>query len=798
MITNDLVDYIKNQLKNNTSRDLIISKLAKVGWRLEDIEEALLKVISPSESISSSIESLTEINSLKINSIDEKVSTDKKPEIYKVDPYRESTDLNDLEKNFTPVNLAKTKTLKVDEESKKQIKPKVMPDSVLSRPQSFEVVESSKLTESSELSKDIPKEETSKIWTPSIIKPIIEDEKPVTKPVSTRTIETFQKELTEPNKLDEIKINKIKLDLVRSLDSSAEEEIIPTLTPKPKPKPIAVVGNKEELLFSMQNEIESNLGVELGKIKPVIKKEELVIDSKKSQIDQGSQIFKDSQTKLPDSKSGLSKSAMISSYSQDYMSASKLKHEVSERKKNILIKWLLVLLVICILGGGIFVFANNYIKIPSFEIPFIKKNPKVLLLDNVEKFTFLKSYKVETEASIFLPSFINISNGLISGESVSSYERDSFSFKSKGIINKTGLIPSFFDYEIILNSSIIDGDIKTHFMYDGISSYISVPDLDKIFGESSPKMGVVSVSSGQFEQFVSLLPQSLYEKANKIDLSKVLPNESFSYLGGQNSFFFKDFTSNIEIIKKGEEEINGINTYHYSVNVDRLVIKKFLNDISNIFLINLSQNEKNSLEEIFGATSVSSFDVWIGKKDSIVYQYKFILTVPLSKVIGLEDKGIADNEVVLSWMTTYYDLDVPNNVIIPFETISTDDFMKNISDIKIKDTISSFSSLAQVMKNTLGNYGKKSNSNGNCLEPTPGSLFSPLGHLKVASNVVGDIAGTINLIINQTEKDPLCYSTSKTWAFASPLISQPDSYFCMDSKGNSVVLEEAISGTVCE
>lgn len=47
MITEDLTNYIKSQIEQNISKEVIVSKLAQVGWKLEDIEEALAEVIQP-------------------------------------------------------------------------------------------------------------------------------------------------------------------------------------------------------------------------------------------------------------------------------------------------------------------------------------------------------------------------------------------------------------------------------------------------------------------------------------------------------------------------------------------------------------------------------------------------------------------------------------------------------------------------------------------------------------------------------------------------------------------------------
>jgi len=50
MITEDLIEYIKNQTANNVPKELIISRLIQAGWYKEDVEEGINKVI-PSNQI---------------------------------------------------------------------------------------------------------------------------------------------------------------------------------------------------------------------------------------------------------------------------------------------------------------------------------------------------------------------------------------------------------------------------------------------------------------------------------------------------------------------------------------------------------------------------------------------------------------------------------------------------------------------------------------------------------------------------------------------------------------------------
>lgn len=603
--------------------------------------------------------------------------------------------------------------------------------------------------------------------------------------MSTRTIETFQLELNKPK--EDKKPDPVKLPVEEIKIEGIQEEIekIPNLIPKMTSQDVKKEDPSWDIPTQQSPEPKSAVKPEL-KSEPVIKKIEDNIDP--SQI---------KQNRISDMTSSLSKKAMISSYSQDYMSANKLKEEVSKRKKSILSGWLIWVGTFIVLVGIVLMFTEGFIKIPKFDLSFVKKDPKIVLLNSTNNLSLLKSYKVGTKVSISFPSFSNITSSLMEGENLSFQDKDSFSFKADGIVDKKNSTSIFFDYDIVLNSSIIEDEIKTNFKYDGRSSFVNVPDLSKSLGEKSPLVGLVSIPNEQLDEINLFLPASIQEKVGKIELSKLLPNSFSDITGSYFSLLFKNFIGGVEMIKKGEQDIGGILTYNYSLSVDRVFLKKFLSDILNVVLPNLSNEEKLGMDQILGSASVDSFEVWIGKKDGNLYKYKFKLAVPLSKVIGLDDKTMANNSVVLDWETKYFDLDLPNSVTIPVQTIGMDDFVNNINDTKIKNLISSFSVSANVMKNALGNYGKKSNSKGSCVEPTSGSLFSPLGHTKGASTVVGTIASIMNEITSQTQGVSACYSTSKNWAIASPLISDPDSYFCSDSEGNSVILNESLTGTVC-
>jgi hypothetical protein len=495
----------------------------------------------------------------------------------------------------------------------------------------------------------------------------------------------------------------------------------------------------------------------------------------------------------------MSKLAMISSYSDDYMSANKLKQEVYKRRKNTLLKSLLIILIICILGGVSFSVVKGYIKIPDFNFSFIKKDSKLLLLESVFKFNSLKSYKVETEATISFPSFTSITSGLLTGESVNSKEEDYFTLLTKGEITKLESSSKFYDYSIALKSSILEKDIKTNIKTDGVRFFVDIPDLSPIFKDGLFLDGVVSLSSDQIGEMAILLPESINDKEGKEDLLEIVLRNFIKNDPDKSSFSFESLADNIEMIKKDQEIISNINTDHYIVNLDKIILKDFLSKTSFILLNNLTEEEKSDFDKIWNSVSIKSLEVWIGEKDNNIYRYKFSLSVPLTKIIGLEDKSISNKEVILDWQTTFSDLDVPNSVIVPIaNAMSFDDFSKKVADLKIKNAVFSLVSSTVEIKEVMGSYGLKLNTSGSCTNPVSGSLFSPLGHTKNASTIVAKIANTMNLIVAQTGENSKCFSSSKAWAISVPLNSDPNTYFCLDSAGNSLDLKGPINKTSCK
>ena len=338
--------------------------------------------------------------------------------------------------------------------------------------------------------------------------------------------------------------------------------------------------------------------------------------------------------------------------------------------------------------------------------------------------------------------------------------------------------------------------------------FLTASDFSQIIKESGSDPITVKINEKQFGLIPALFPPEVEVELKKINIYKLLSNGMLSYINNDTLNVYDEFINNVKITEKGQENIKGIDTYHYSINTDRQLIKKLLTKVSDDFTLDISAEDKSKYTDIIGSVTVDSFDVWVGKGDNNIYQYNIVLDVPLSKILSYEDKSIGDNTVKFSWKTTFYDFNMPNNISMPEQSTDITDFVKTIKETKIKNEVSTFKQLATSLSNAEGSYGKTSNPKGSCMNPISGSLFSPIGHTKGSSTAVGSISELLNSVLKTTNSEGLCYSTPKAWSFTIPISDNYDvasipvggyqSFFCIDNTGTTKNLIVPPAGVVCE
>lgn len=732
MTTFELISYIRSQIKNNISKDLIISKLVGVGWRREDIDEGF-----------SNIESKLKAEPiLEVKKEEEKIN----PVILQVENKN-----NIIDKYHEPIEG--DNIFEIEKESQK-IETLIIEEKKAEIPKVEQLI----------------KTEAPKVWTPMSI-PIKEN---IRKEVIDQEVKTTQIEIQNPE-----------------LPSKEEDKV-------------SQQGGREDFnttssLVDLQNP-DKNEGF-IPNLKPKMAVSSFGTESKDNPISVNESTRNSFIKNLP-------KVAMLSSYQNDLLSVNnKAKEQTTQKKNGKILKWIIIGFVLLVIALAVWVFASGYIDIKNLNIPFIKKDPKVLLLNNSKVLSSLKSYKTETEITVSSPSFSSITYGLLSGEAVSSGDKDFVSLNVLGLINKNDNV-LLSDNSMIVKSSMLSDSVDMDIKNNGSSLFISVSNPSQFIKGSTIEPVLVNIDEQQFELIPSLFSAKVETQLRKVNLYKILSSGMSSYINSETLGAYDELINNVEIIEKEQENIKGIDTYHYLINTDRQLAKNLLVKISDNFLQDLQNEDSDKLNDILGSVTIDSFEVWVGKGDNNIYQYSAVLDIPLSKIIGFEDESVGDNKVSISWKTTYYDFDVLNDISIPEVSISVVDFVKNIKETEMKNSVSSFGQLATDLFNLEKSYGKKSNKNGSCMEPTSGSLFSPIGHPKNTATAISSMSSFLNKILETTKGAGTCYSTSKAWSFAIPisddynLASIPEggykSFYCVDSTGLAKDLLAFPTSVVCE
>jgi hypothetical protein len=462
------------------------------------------------------------------------------------------------------------------------------------------------------------------------------------------------------------------------------------------------------------------------------------------------------------------------------------------KPKRSLLKWVIVFLVVCALSVVGYAALTGRIKVLN---SLIKTDPKILILKMPETLAMLPAYKVDTDITLSSPLFSSITSGLVSGEPITSRTEDSISTHISGFINQ-GVAP-MYDYTATVKSSILKDPLSFDFKYDGKNSFVSIPSLTQLLGPNAPKAATISVGAGDFELLAPAFSPDVADIMKKFNLYKILSSSIPPFIGSEMSQALGSFIQNVGVLSKSDETVDGSLMYHYQLNASSELTQALASQISSVFLANLTPESKATIDESLHTVTLDSIDVWIGKADNNVYQYKVAATIPLSKVLGIDDKGLGDSRVKLLWQTRFHDLSVPNKIELPTDALTVPVFIKTMSDTKVKDVLDALKVSTQTFRNAVGNFGKASNTLGSCAKPTDRSLFSPTGQPKAAVTVVGDIATNINSVIALAGDSALCYSSPTAWAVSVPLVSDPASYYCVDDKGSSA-LTTKIAGPACK
>jgi len=478
----------------------------------------------------------------------------------------------------------------------------------------------------------------------------------------------------------------------------------------------------------------------------------------------------------------LPKSAMISSYNEDLISANKNKTEITRNKNRKINKISLIIFILIILLSAVWFFAAGFVDIKNINL--LKKDSSIVLLNSVENLNNLSSYNSETN--------IDLS---IKGPSID--EEKDISINVLGSINK-GLESVFSDSFITIKGYFIDNYISTDVKNNGTEIFMSIPDLSSILSNYSIKDPlIIKANKQELNDTIRTLLKDISVYVDQINFFDLLSRGLPSYINKDNIVAYNELLSNSEIVKENEEMVKNFNTSHYSIKLNDKLSNEVLNKILENYLV--GSEESNIKNKILNSISINSLDFWINNENNI-FKYQITFSLPVSIFENSQNiNNNLDNKIIIDWQTIYDNFNTQNNIIMPSDFINYDQFINLIKENDLKNNLASFSTLASDLFSLEGKYGSKSNTTGKCTESVSGSLFSVNGHSKDYSDKINEISELLKKLITDKENDAYCYSDTKAWSLSvKSEVDQQSYFYCVDSLGNDKKLEKPQSGVVCE
>jgi hypothetical protein len=855
MITADLISYIKKQQDNNISRDLILVKLATAGWHIEDINEGFDKVAEIrerenrlfSENDNKEAESREEADYQSMSLADryrEPIDLDAEPLAKKEIPTgvkkKEITEpKKDDSISFANNNIGLEQGFKFQGFEDKQVgEVEISKDEIVSNKEEESKIELEPLSETEEIKSiaelvEMPSEINNFIPVSNNnvenLNSIVESKNMVIEPAISSNVEPIQESNTE--NIPEVKTGPLVEEITTPEDSLLEKETGLVLEKTQEDKELEnknpIVEKQEDSLIEPvldANEILAPKDVSnvwLPKNIPVKEIEAPDEEEENDIVVQNPELPETTQSKLIEKEEEfksykletLPKIAPMATYPKDVITAL---NEIEKEKNNApvkkfvnkrLLKLIAIILGVLLLAGGLtWAIATNKIDLKNINIPFINKDPRSLILNNSKILNSLSYYKTETTLEIATPSFADISAGLLTGEAVSSLDKDNIILNSTSTVaRKENRLTS--DTVIAVKGSIFQDVVNARIHNDGEYLYLNFPDLSNILKESAPLFGSVKISEQEFYLVPSLFGPNTEKVLNKLDLYKLLSGGMSSYVDQETLGDYDSLIQKVQITKKGQESIKGVETNHFSINPDKELFKNLLTKITERFSNDLSETDKGGAGLLIGSASVSSFDVWVGRGDNTIYQYNIVFEIPMTKILGFEDKSVGNNTMSVSLKVTYFDFNKEEGILIPTDYTEIEEFVKNTKIENVKNKVKEFANLANNLQKIEKKFGTKSNAKGSCMSPVSGSLFSPIGHPKTAVLPVSEISSFLNYTLDLTKGMGSCYSTTTDWSFAIPLVDNYDNiatsesydtFYCIDSKGADIEISALPSGVTCE
>ncbi len=452
------------------------------------------------------------------------------------------------------------------------------------------------------------------------------------------------------------------------------------------------------------------------------------------------------------------------------------KMPVMRPRAHSLLKFFIVLIILIVLGGAGYFVAGQYVNLPWN--PF-GPTPQTVINAMLKNMQSVKSY--HSVAQINLNTIDNVTKKSqgnltlnITGETDST---DVKNIKANGSlafnIKSAGSSSPIFSIDTSMASIGTTSYIKVNNIVVSNNSSLTGADIDKITGKwfqiDQNSYTAISQAEGGQTSTINIVPTTGVDFANKIR----------ALMAAENIF------SNVKKLK--QEVVSGQNTYHYSA----LITKDKLNGlIAKIMALTAQETanlpiQSNSIatvqalvQSFTNALGDVNIEMWIGKKDNMLYQFK------VDKVINIADKTLGVDMNVDSKVS------VVNSNFGKSITVQTPQGAQKIEDValpilkvqKIKQDLITATYSAETIFGTNNSYYLTC-KNG-FLNGSKTTTYG-LQYISIANDV-----------IKQGGKNPTCFAGAKTYCISTQLAD--GTYLCVGTAGASGTTRCLFSGTICK
>jgi len=408
------------------------------------------------------------------------------------------------------------------------------------------------------------------------------------------------------------------------------------------------------------------------------------------------------------------------------------------------------------------------------------RQPDVVLRKMVGNLNQIKSLEYSGEVGF------NIISSYIGLTGVATRDSNQGSLKFDNLGNFNGLLdvsesgnPQF---SLVLFDSLTSGNtvdkITTNFIF-GLEMRI----MDKVLYfqmTDFPSFGLFDVSSVE-NQWLEIDQEAMEEKLSIFQFQQVaggkgnqkeqkLSEEQIQKINIEIDNFISKLAK--KVIKMPDEKIEGVNSWHYSVQLDKEELKNLIIKITEIVTDEeVSEEKKKSFDETLKAMELKDIEIWIGKKDNL----------PHKALISFSSKETEENKVTADYKFTFFfrNYNRPVKLEVPGSTQSLNELFEDlfgglINNAKNSEIISKMTDFrfeAELIYDKENNFDKL-----DC------SYVGSNVDLKSICDRIIKING-VPLVIRKSQSGSQGYC-----AYAMLVIGEGEykRYFCVTDKGESV------------